>query len=202
VFWLAASVCTIYYSAIFPFQSTATALLETTHKLPEETAAFYISILPLTSFVLSPIFGFIIDKIARRVYFLCIGLAIMTPAFALLMTANWPPILSMVAIGLVFALVPAAIWPCLPLLIDERHTGTAFGILSGWINAGLTLVYYLQGNIPDQGTKATEVLLFASLSGIGFFLSIFWNILDWRMGGICNDIKPADEKRSTESNSR
>eukprot|EP00741_Cyanophora_paradoxa_P000501 tig00000405_g488.t1 len=48
-------------------------------------------------------------------------------------------------IGLVFALVPAALWPSLPILVPPEHIGAAFGIVSSLINAGLMASYAAAG---------------------------------------------------------
>jgi MFS family permease len=187
VFWVAVAVCCIYYSAIFPFQSTAVNLLEETHGYTPVQAANLISLLPLTSFFMSPLFGLLIDRVAMRVYFATAGLMIMVPSFILLLIDGWPPYISIVLIGLVFSLVPAALWPCIPLLVEERYIGTSFGLISGIMNACLTLFYWAQGNLKE---KSHEVLLFAGLGLIGFIFSIVWNIMDYRMGGTCNSRKP------------
>jgi len=193
VFWLVTGITCMYYSSVFPFQSTATALLETTHDMSTVDASFYVSLLPLTSFFLSPIFGFIVDRVGRRVYFVSIGLAIMVPAFSLLITPDWHPLISMIAIGFVFAIVPAAIWPCLPILINEKYIGTAFGFLVCVINAGLTFFFWVQGLMPPSEDKIFEGSLFTSLAFLGLLLSIGWVVVDWKMENVCNQLK--DDKQ-------
>jgi len=195
VFYLACIVCCAYYSAIFPFQSTATNLLEETHNYTTVKAANYISLLPLTSFFMSPVFGFIVDRVGKRIYFSMTGLFIMMPAFALLLLPWWPPVASMIAIGLVFSLVPAALWPCIPLLVEEKYIGTSFGLLSGGLNACLTLFYWLQGNLPHTDGRFGEVVLFTGLAAVGFIFSIVWVIVDKQMGSICNGQKPPELKQ-------
>lgn len=203
VFYLAMAVCCAYYSAIFPFQSTAVSLLEETHDYDNIKAANYISLLPLTSFFMSPVFGFIVDRVGKRVYFATAGLLVMIPAFGLLMAEWWPPVASMIAIGLVFALVPAALWPCIPLLVEEKYIGTSFGLISGGLNACLTLFYWLQGNLPKTDGRYGEVMLFSGLAAVGFVFSVAWIIIDKRMGSICNGQKAPEVvlKKLTDSDS-
>jgi len=186
VFWLVTCITCMYYSSVFPFQSTATALLETTHNMTTVDASFYVSLLPLTSFFLSPLFGYCVDRVSRRIYFVTIGLSIMVPAFSLLITQDWHPLISMIIIGFSFAIVPAAIWPCLPLLINEKYIGTAFGFLICVINTGLTFFFWIQGIMPPSEDKIFECILFTSLAFIGVLLCIGWIIVDWKMNNICN----------------
>jgi len=107
----------------------------------------------------------------------------------LLVVDWWPPLISLVLIGLCFAMVPAALWPCLPLLVEERHLGTSFGLLSGFTNAGLTLFYWLQGQFPSEGGES-EAFLFGGLVGVGFVLTCVWLVIDAKMGHLCNSLNP------------
>ncbi len=66
---------------------------------------------------------------------------ILVPAFLIVGLTQFTPIPTVLVIGVAFSLVPAAIWPCVPILIDEKYTGTAFGLLSVFINSALTGAY-------------------------------------------------------------
>jgi hypothetical protein len=81
----------------------------------------------------------------------------MYAAFFVMALTTWNPIPFIILIGLVFSLVPSAIWPCVPLIIDERGVGAAFGLLSSLINSSLVIMYYVQG-------MRLFILLFLSLS--------------------------------------
>jgi hypothetical protein len=39
------------------------------------------------------------------------------------------PIVSIVVIGLSFSLVPAALWPSIPRIVDEENIATAYGMM-------------------------------------------------------------------------
>ena len=43
----------------------------------------------------------------------------------------------MMVLGAAFVLVPACIWPCVPLIVDAQRVGTAFGVMTAIQNLGL-----------------------------------------------------------------
>jgi len=185
VFYIATLLCTIYYSVVFPFQSTAINMLERTKDFDADKAGLYVSVIPATSLFLSPIFGIIVDKVGRKLYFILAGIVIMLPAFVLLVESWWPPLISFVLIGVCFSLVPAALWPCLPLIVEERKIGTAFGLMSSFMNAGLTLMYWLQGKFLSEDGRS-ETYMFSGIMVAGFILGGVWLLLDARMNYVCN----------------
>jgi len=184
-FYIATVVSCIYYSAVFPFQSTAVNMLERTKGFDDDTAGYYVSVIPATSLFLSPIFGIIVDKVGRKLFFILGGLAVMIPAFNLLMESWWPPLTSFILIGVCFSLVPAALWPCLPLLVAERQIGTAFGLMSSVMNAGLTLMYWIQGKFMSNDGQV-ETYIYSGMIGTGFLLVCLWMLFDARMNYVCN----------------
>jgi len=184
VFWLAVVVCTVFYITIFPFQSTGTNFIQSRFGYSYTDATRLVSLLPLSALFLSPLFGLLVDKIAKRAVIVSIGLFFLTIAFgAMYYTALPQPIVSVVLLGIVFSVVPAAIWPCIPLLIPEEFMGTAFGLLSGIMNAGLTAAYAVTE--PD-----IELIMFTCMGLCGFALSLLWNYLDTRDGGTVNSLHP------------
>jgi hypothetical protein len=48
------------------------------------------------------------------------------------------PLGLVIMLGIHFSLIPAAIWPCIPLLVQETSQGVGFAIVSALMNASLT----------------------------------------------------------------
>lgn len=149
-------------------------------------ASRLISVLPFTSLILSPIFGIVIDRIAWRAVLATLGILVMFPSFLVLAATYITPIPSIVAIGIAYSLVPSAIWPCVPLMIDERSMGTAFGFLSALINISLVVMYYVQGAINKYLDTRTQVIVFAIVTIAGCVVGVFWNVVDARKGYLVN----------------
>jgi len=62
------------------------------------------------------------------------------------------------------------------------------------VNAGLTFFFWVQGLVPSTEDKFFEGLLFTSLAFIGLVLAMVWVVVDWRMGNLCNSLKPIKPK--------
>lgn len=81
--------------------------------------------------------------------------------------------IGLVALGLAFSLFVTAIWPTVPMLVPERLTGTAYGILVVVLNVFIGLVplwnaflltYLRQGYTPVLLSFSTMALSALALS--------------------------------------
>jgi len=201
-FWMFAFVVCFFYAALFPFESTATSLLQSRYHFTKAKAADVVSILPFIALVLTPIFGFIVGKVGHRVSLGVLGLAIMVAANAMMFATNFYPVPCIIVIGVAFALVPAAIWPCLPLIIDEQLIGTAFGLIQSIDNAGMLFSYYAQGLVKFwfNGNAVYGLMFFTSLLVFSFLMSIVWWIEDYRKGGVLSKVYTTSHPKSLSLN--
>jgi len=148
------------------------------------------SLIGLSSTVLSPIFGWLLDKHGRHAFVVSVGTLLMGVLFLLLnLHANYA-ILSIAGIGVCYSVVQAAIWPCMVAILDNEYFGTAYGLTTALINLGLVFANWELGYVLQHHTD-TAVFVWGSLSGLAFILSVIWNIVDTTTGGISN--APADE---------
>jgi MFS family permease len=90
------------------------------------------------------------------------------------------PYVMMVVLGLAFSLVPAAMWPSVAKMIDERRIGSAYGFMFSVQNLGLWAFPILAGMILD-GTNAIDatsldytyaMIMFSGLGIIGFIFAL------------------------------
>jgi len=202
VFWIICLVVTVYYSVVFPFQSTAVGLFTLKYGYDKKRAGEIISFLPLTSLILSPLFGIVVDKMGKRVILVILGLLLVMGSFLMLALTTLTPIISVVGIGIAYALVPAALWPCIPYIIEPEYTGTAFGLMSSILNGGMMLAYYLQGWVLDLEDQNVEDLMFfyACLTACGLAMAVLWYVFDSKDGGRCSKVyeKETSEKLAEE----
>jgi len=133
----------------------------------------------LTALFLSPVLGIVIDKIKLRGIITAFGTGAMMQSFICLAVLSVSPLYAIAVIGFTFALVPSAMWPCVPVLVEEKQTGTAFGLLSAFINSGLTGVYYLQAFIAEKYDFESQILFYALLALVGLILATVFNVLDY-----------------------
>ena len=102
-----------------------------------------------------------------------LGSLIMIPSHLVLGVAQLPPAIPMIALGAAFVLVPAAMWPSVPLVVEKERVGTAFGLMTAIQNIGLFAFPYANGWLRDRtdGFAASQVM-FASLGLVGLVAAV------------------------------
>lgn len=185
-FWIIALLTTIYYAGVTPFLGQASSFL-TAKYYPNDpgTAGWVSSIVIYTSMFLSPFLGRVVDYFGRRPYFILGGALFILPAHILLAwenpLSNAIPILPICMIGLSFSLVPAALWPSIPLLIDEENVATAYGAMTSIQNLGLACFNLVTGKLLIIGPNIF-MLLFICVDVLGILLAHWLIILDHKKG--------------------
>jgi hypothetical protein len=88
----------------------------------------------IISAVVTPFFGFIIDKIGKIGYFMLTSLILFLCSHILFVV--FPEnieiiyaLIPMIIMGLFYATYAAVFWPCIPLVVDKRLVGTAYGVV-------------------------------------------------------------------------
>ncbi|MDN4754879.1 MFS transporter [Porphyromonadaceae bacterium W3.11] len=200
IFWIVALLCVLYYSAIFPFQRFATNMLESNLGLSNEKAASIFSLFPIGAMIITPPLGLFLDKKGKGATMLIIGSILMILChgiFALYPfdTGQGSYIIAIVAIvllGISFSLVPAALWPSVPKLIDPKVLGSAYSAIFFIQNIGLMTVPMLIGKVLDITNKGIEpeqalnytpsMLIFTSFGVLALILSTYLKTYDKKMG--------------------
>ena len=179
MFWIVALLCVLYYSAIFPFQKYAPNFLEETLKVDATTAARLFSCFPLLAMGLTPVLGIFLDRKGKGASMLMLGSIIMIVchlSFAFLLPVfpkQWFAVLLIVVLGVSFSLVPAALWPSVPKIIDEKILGSAYCLIFWVQNIGLFTVPLLIGSLRDStGSYLVPMIVFSSFGVLAFLFSL------------------------------
>jgi len=204
-FWFVVLLCVTFYSAIFPFTALATDMFHDKWGIPLvsastggflsqifdnfihmfSTAPGITSIVIFASMVFAPFAGDLIDRIGKRATLMVVGSLILIPAHLIMGITHWNPIPSMVALGAAFVLVPAAMWPSVPLVVEEKRVGTAFGLMTAIQNLGLGLFPFLNGKLRDvTGTYTATQIMFAGLGVAGLIFALLLLRSDRRHGNV------------------
>jgi len=204
-YWYVTLLCLTFYSAIFPFTALSTNMFAEKWGIPDvqpgaggllykafynlfhmfNTAPGITSIIILASMVCAPFAGHLIDRIGKRGTLMIFGALLMVPAHALMGLTTLNPIAPMMMLGAAFVLVPAAMWPAIPLVVPKDKVGTAFGLTNMVQNCGLFLFPFLNGWLRDQTHGYTaSMMMFASLGLIGLVFAILLKRADRRAGGL------------------
>ncbi len=189
MFWIVSILCVLYYSGIFPFQKFAPNYFEVTLGIEPALAARLFSVFPILAMILTPFLGAFLDTKGKGATMLMVGAVIMMVchlcfAFVLpLYKAQWLAVALILVLGLSFSLVPAALWPSVPKIIDEKILGSAYCLIFWVQNIGLWGVPLLIGATEKAtGGYTVPMIIFASFGLIAFFISILLKVEDRKKG--------------------
>jgi len=197
-FLIIAGLCVLYYSAIFPFQKFAANMLECRLNISSTEASDIFSYFPIGAMVLTPILGGFLDKKGKGATMLIVGAILMicchlvfaiVPAESFTTTVAYSAI---ILLGISFSLVPAALWPSVPKLVENRYLGSAYSVIFWIQNIGLMLFPILIGwalSITNEGVTdprmydyTVPMLIFASLGIFAFLLGLWLKYEDKKKG--------------------
>ena len=152
-FWVVAILCVLYYSAIFPFQKYGANMLQCNLGISATAASNIFRWFPIGAAVITPFLGRFLDKKGKGATMLMYGsflLIICHLVFAFVVPATQSAFIAyttIVILGISFALVPAALWPSVPKIIEEKLLGSAYSLIFWVQNIGLFFVPMLIGGV-------------------------------------------------------
>jgi nitrate/nitrite transporter NarK len=107
-------------------------------------------------------------------------------SFAFLLPAFPSKVLAVTIIailGVSFSLVPAALWPSVPKIIDERILGSAYCVIFWIQNIGLLLVPIIIGAVNDAtGSYVLPMIIFSSFGVAALFIGMLLKREDTKKG--------------------
>lgn len=198
MFWIVALLCVLYYSAIFPFQKYAINMLQCNLNFTAERAGMVFFVFPLGAAAVTPFLGNYLDRHGKGASMLILGAMLMVVChlvFAFVVPATQSVIITYAAIillGISFSLVPAALWPSVPKLIDDKLIGSAYALIFWIQNIGLYAFPMIIGSVlrssnpgvtdPLKYNYTVPMLVFASLGVIALVLGFLLKALDKKKG--------------------
>ena len=198
MFWIVALLCVLYYSAIFPFQKYAINMLQCNLNFTAEQAGMVFFVFPLGAAAVTPFLGNFLDRKGKGASMLILGALLMVVChlvFAFVVPATQSVIITYAAIillGISFSLVPAALWPSVPKLIDDKLIGSAYALIFWIQNIGLYAFPMIIGSVlrssnpgvtdPLKYNYTVPMLVFASLGVIALILGFLLKALDKKKG--------------------
>ncbi len=182
-FWVISLLCVTYYSAIFPFQGAATDFFTERYGMNHVAAGRLAGTIILISMLSTWFFGAIVDKIGKRATMMIIGSLAMIPCHVSMAYTNITPWIPMIVLGFSFSLVPAALWPALPLMVKEKQLGTAYGVIAMVQNIGLFAFPLAVGVIRDRtGSYNPAMIMFAGLGVLGLIFAFCLKAIESKGG--------------------
>lgn len=187
-FMIIAILCVLYYSAIFPFQKFATSMLQNSLGMSAVDAANMFSWFPIGAMLLTPPLGAFLDYVGKGASMLMVGAVLMCGCHLIFALVPLTPTIALVAIillGISFSLVPAALWPSVPKLVEHHYLGSSYAVIFWIQNVGLLVFPIIIGwalkisnpGVSEQIQQGVEgvtynytvpMLIFASLGVLAF----------------------------------
>ena len=161
-----------------------------------ERAGMLMSLPDIVSAVGSPLFGFILDRVAHnhidtsekkylfrlRSAYLPFSAMILIIVHTLLGFTHFNPIFSLLLLGIAYSIFGAALWPLVAHFItDSNMLGTAYGIMSVALNLSLTFVPLIVARLLSLYSYMVVQVWFLSLSCLAFCLCVALVCVDYRM---------------------
>lgn len=175
IFWIVALLCVLYYSAIFPFQRYGANMLQCNlDGISPSDASNIFRWFPIGAAVITPFLGSFLDHKGKGATMLIWGAVLLIAchlifAFVLPSTHSYLIAYStIVLLGISFALVPAALWPSVPKIIDEKVLGSAYCLIFWVQNFGLCFVPMLIGSVLAQANANNPAVIAAKVQGAEF----------------------------------
>ena len=167
------------------------------------TAETIFAVFPLLAVAITPILGSYVDHKGKAASMLMLGsilLVICHLTFAFILPAfegnavggTIVAYVTILVLGASFSLVPAALWPSVPKLVDEKIIGSAYAAIFWIQNIGLGLFPALIGmvlnNTNPEGTPPHELnytwalVMLAALGIAALLISVYLKAVDKKKG--------------------
>ena len=198
MFWVVALLCVLYYSAIFPFQKYAINMLQCNLDFTAEQAGYVFFVFPLGAAAVTPFLGNYLDRKGKGASMLILGAMLMILChlvFAFALPTTKSVIIAYTAIillGISFSLVPAALWPSVPKLIEPKLLGSAYALIFWIQNIGLYAFPMIIGSVlassnpgvtdPLKYNYTVPMCVFASLGVMALLLGLYLKAIDKKGG--------------------
>ncbi|MBQ7062886.1 MAG: MFS transporter [Bacteroidales bacterium] len=167
------------------------------------TAETIFAVFPLLAVAITPILGNYVDHKGKAATMLMLGSILLVAChltFAFILPAfkgnavggTIVAYVTILVLGASFSLVPAALWPSVPKLVDEKIIGSAYAAIFWIQNIGLGLFPALIGtvlnNTNPEGTPAHELdytwalVMLAALGIAALLISVYLKAVDKKKG--------------------
>jgi MFS family permease len=153
-YWYIVGLCIVFYSGIFPFQTFAVKFFMDAHGTSRELGGFLSSMLTLFAMIATPLFGLLVDKVAKRALFMMFGSLLLIPVYIMMGYTHVNLYVPMAMMGIAFSLIPAVMWPSVAYIVDEAKLGTAYGVMTMIQNIGLAGFNFLIGWANDHAAAS------------------------------------------------
>jgi len=207
-YWLLVMESICIFGAFFTLTGNANDLLHIMFGMSNSTVGLYLMLIYLMSALITPMLGKFCDKYGHR------GSLMLPPScifiIGLLVLGFYPndipseaTFFPLFCVGLLFSGYAAILWPSIPLVVDPKILGTAFGILTSLGNLNLSVSPLIFGAIKE-GTEYKEgyfwAIFFIIMQGVvALFCAAAVKVVDFRNGGVLDKVTQLSEEEAISS---
>ena len=155
-------LCMTFYSAVFPFQSFAPDFFLNKFGVSQEMSGKIASILSIGTVIFTPLVGLFVDKRGKSASLMILGSLLLVIIHLSFAFTRVSPVFLMALLGVAFSLVPAAMWPSVAKIVEEKRIGSAYGTMFAIQNLGLWAFPLLIGWVLDMTNPGVTPELVAS----------------------------------------
>ncbi len=190
-FWFIVALCVTFYSGIFPFRTFAIKFFQEAHGISREIAGPLNSVLPMSALIVTPLFGFLVDKIGKRAQLMMLGSVLLMPVYLMMVYSKISLIVPIAIMGISFSLIPAVMWPSVAYIVEERRLGTAYSVMTLIQQIGLFGFNWMIGFANDYSNAGAAnpegyrlgMWIFSVLGFFGLFFAFMLKKADDKHGG-------------------
>ena len=194
-FWLITFQSCLIFGAYTAFVSNENHIFSRLFLISSETAGLYLMIIYVISMIFPPFIGKWTDKYGKKTilaliinicFILCILITIFLPKDVNHGIMSIPLILHGIFLASFFPIT----WSCIPLIIEQRMLGTAYGVLTSFVNLNQSVSPIIFGLIEDRtNSNYFWALVFVNFQSIlALFGSVLLIMVDSYKDGILDKI--------------
>jgi len=103
--------------------------------------------------LLTPVFGIFYDRKGRGASMMILGAILLILVHLIYWTPSLTSVsfayMAVIILGIGFSLVPSAMWPSVPKIVEDRYLGSAYALIFFVQNIGLLVVPNVVGKVLD-----------------------------------------------------
>lgn len=192
VFWLLVLSNYLSYGSFFTFIDNSNGLLVSNYQFEYKQAGHLLTIIFIISSIASPVFGYVLKNIGKKMVMILVSLFLFLIALIILifmelieegvksMQIKQIVLVPLTLIGLFYAMNFSLIWTCISMVVDKNKMGSAFGVVYSSRNLNLVISPLLAGVIHDNSGMSYGGYLYLEVFLLGqIFLAIILTIIAW-----------------------
>jgi len=186
LYWALLVNCMFIYGSVNAFLNVGNDYIGNRFGFDSSSAGNLLTVYYGISMFTTPLFGFITDKFGRRMQLIisanCL-LVIGQVTLAVLPDCDtcYTILIPICIMGLFIGIYAATFWGCVPLVVEQRTLGTAFGLTYACQNASWAVLPLIVSQIQNSGYVTVSWFL-AGVAGFGTLVALSAEIIDRKKG--------------------